>query len=162
MKPESTPQISPATRRIERDLALLVRALEALYRKRKYPLDRAQYLLLLLLIDAPRTVGELASGLGLDQSTATRQVNSLERAGLVSRSPNPHDGRSMMISATPTGKARCAQMQGVRLDRLEQLLRDWPECDRLRFADQVAALIEGLLDAPDGAQADALLPRKTS
>lgn len=145
MENDPTPGISPATRLVERDLALLIRALEALYRRRKYPLERSQYLILLMLRDGPRRVGELAELLGLDQSTATRQVASLERAGLAVRTADPADGRSMLIVVTETGRARCTEMQEARLARLNGLLADWPEEERLQFAGHISRLIDTVI-----------------
>lgn len=137
-------EASPGTRAIERDLALLVRALEGLYRSRRYPLDRAQYLLLLALRDGARASGDLAAALALDHSTVTRQIATLEKAGLVTRQPNPADGRSVLIAASGEGRARCDEMQALRLARLDAMLADWAESDRLRFAADIARF-NGLL-----------------
>lgn len=129
---------SPGTRLIERDLAILVRGLEGLYRKRKYPLERAHYLLLLGLLGGPRSSGDLAASLALDHSTVTRQVAALERNGFVRKTPNPADGRSALITATDAGRGKCSEMQAVRYQRLEQMLSDWSEADRLKFAEFIA------------------------
>ena len=135
---ETGAEASPGTRAIEHDLTLLVRALEGLYRARKYPLDRAQYLLLLALREGPRTSGDLAVALGLDHSTVTRQIAALEKGGLITRRPNPRDRRSALIGASVEGRARCDAMQALRLSRLEGMLAGWEEADRQRFAADIA------------------------
>ncbi|MGD9919151.1 MAG: MarR family winged helix-turn-helix transcriptional regulator [Paenirhodobacter sp.] len=135
---ETGAEASPGTRAIEHDLALLVRALEGLYRARKHPLDRAQYLLLLALREGPRTSGDLAAALGLDHSTVTRQIAALEKGGLITRRPNPRDRRSALIGASVEGRTRCDEMQGQRLARLEGLLAGWDEAERQRFATDIA------------------------
>lgn len=141
---------SPGTRAIEHDLALLVRALEGLYRARKYPLDRAQYLLLLALRDGPRTSGDLAAALGLDHSTVTRQIAALEKGGLITRRPNPRDRRSALIGASVEGRTRCDTMQALRLARLEAMLAGWDEADRQRFASDIARFSALLLTSKRG------------
>jgi MarR family transcriptional regulator, transcriptional regulator for hemolysin len=46
-------------------------------------------------------MGELASRAGLAKQTMTTMVRLLERDGLVSREPDPGDGRAMRIRLTP-------------------------------------------------------------
>ncbi|MDJ0931109.1 MarR family transcriptional regulator [Breoghania sp.] len=138
--------VSPAILRLEPDLALLVRMLDGIYRRRDYPMERAHYLLMLRLLDGPRTSGELASELVLDHSTVTRQIAAVEKNGYARRRANPADGRSALFEATEHGIAQCAAMRDVRLERLEHLLAKWSEEDRMRFADLTARFIEALLE----------------
>lgn len=58
---------------VEYELMFLNRALEALQRKRSYPLERAEFLILRTLSEGgAATVGGLAKALLLDDSTMTR------------------------------------------------------------------------------------------
>jgi DNA-binding MarR family transcriptional regulator len=52
------------------------------------------------------TVGELAAALDLAQSAASGLAQRLENSGLVSRSPNPQDGRSVRLVLTRSGRKR--------------------------------------------------------
>lgn len=52
------------------------------------------------------TVGELANQLDLAQSAASSLAQRLESAGLVTRSPNPDDGRSVRLVLTRSGRKR--------------------------------------------------------
>ncbi len=52
------------------------------------------------------TVSELAAELDLAQSAASGLAQRLENAGLVTRSPNPLDGRSVRLVLTRTGRKR--------------------------------------------------------
>jgi DNA-binding MarR family transcriptional regulator len=52
------------------------------------------------------TVGELADRLDLAQSAASGLAQRLETAGLVTRSPNPDDGRSVRLLLTKSGRRR--------------------------------------------------------
>jgi DNA-binding MarR family transcriptional regulator len=52
----------------------------------------------------PLRIGELAVMLGIDNSTLTPHAQRLERNGLVTREPDPHDGRVAVLTITPEGK----------------------------------------------------------
>jgi DNA-binding MarR family transcriptional regulator len=52
------------------------------------------------------TVGELADQLELAQSAASGLAQRLEGAGLVARTPNPDDGRSVRLVLTRIGRTR--------------------------------------------------------
>jgi DNA-binding MarR family transcriptional regulator len=52
------------------------------------------------------TVGELADQLELAQSAASGLAQRLEAAGLVTRAPNPEDGRSVRLVLTRSGRMR--------------------------------------------------------
>lgn len=59
--------------------------------------------LALLVLGGPRTLGELAAAEHVRPPTMTRMVQAMESDGLVERTPNPRDGRSVMIGATAAG-----------------------------------------------------------
>jgi DNA-binding MarR family transcriptional regulator len=52
------------------------------------------------------TVGELADELELAQSAASSLAQRLEAAGLVTRAPNPDDGRSVRLILSRNGRKR--------------------------------------------------------
>jgi DNA-binding MarR family transcriptional regulator len=52
------------------------------------------------------TVSELAADLDLAQSAASGLAQRLESTGLVTRSPNPEDGRSIRLVLTRLGRKR--------------------------------------------------------
>ncbi|ALK10739.1 MarR family protein [Blastochloris viridis] len=145
------------TERLEHAFAFLVRALEAINRKRVYPLERAHYLLLLQLREGPASVSSLAASLALDDSTVTRQIAAMQRLGLVRKLVNPTDGRSALIEPTPRGAAGAEAMQAARLERIEALFAAWPDADRAQLATllgrlnrQLAATLAALDDKPCG------------
>lgn len=49
----------------------------------------------------PRTQKEIAESAGVEQATMTATLSRMERDGLVTRRPNPEDGRSMLVALTP-------------------------------------------------------------
>jgi len=139
------------TAAVERELMFLGRALEALQRKRRYPLERAQFIILRTLSEGgATTVGGLARVLLLDDSTMTRQVAALEGKGLVKRTPNPADRRAGSIAATARGEALMQDMLALRRERVGRYIADWRPDEREIFgrllgrlnAELVAALGE--------------------
>jgi DNA-binding MarR family transcriptional regulator len=61
-------------------------------------------LMVLLAARGPQIVGDLASELNVNSSSATRQCDRLERKGLVTRTRSETDGRAVVVSLTPAGK----------------------------------------------------------
>ncbi|MCV7420578.1 MarR family transcriptional regulator [Mycobacterium yunnanensis] len=65
-----------------------------------------QYLVMLeLLGEAPRPVGELGAKLGMDTGTITPLVKRLELSGLITRRRDPSDERRVLVDLTPAGEA---------------------------------------------------------
>lgn len=92
-------------------------------------LDRSAFALLVLLIEQPRRVGELAEDLSLDVSTASRQVQALEDAGYARRCADPADRRATLVV-------------------IEDLGREVVDAHRMARRELFAELLEGV---PDGA-----------
>ncbi|MGW5561534.1 MarR family winged helix-turn-helix transcriptional regulator [Micromonospora sp. NPDC003944] len=134
--------------RIETEVALLMRFGEATRRAtgtaEHRVLDRAAYVILRHLADAgPQNVSALAARLNLDGSTVTRQVSALQRDGLITRTPDPSDGRGTVISPTSAGLQRMAAVQAARTRLYGDMLADWSSEDR----DTLAALLGRLNQA---------------
>jgi DNA-binding MarR family transcriptional regulator len=119
---------SPALAVIERETAVLIRHIELLHRRTDLhdDLDRASYLLLRTLADCgPMDINGLAASLGLDPSTAGRQVCVLKDAGLVERSPAPEDRRRSIITPTGEGLRLMETVRRRRTAYLADLLSGW-------------------------------------
>lgn len=117
---------------VEWQSAVLVRHFELLRRRSDGhdELDRAEYLLLRILQGkGPATINTLAGLLGLDPSTAGRQVATMQAAGLVNRAPAPQDRRCSVISPSEEGLRRMAVVRQRRTDGVAELLADWSEND---------------------------------
>jgi DNA-binding MarR family transcriptional regulator len=50
------------------------------------------------------TTTEVAARLGIAVTTASDRIRRLEERGIAERAPNPDDGRSHLVSLTPTGR----------------------------------------------------------
>ncbi len=93
----------------------------------------------------PLTPSELADGERVKRPTATRFVHCLERAGLVSREPDPEDGRSYRVAVTPTGAGLLASAAYRKDAYLARGLRAL-EPDELETLERAAAILERLLE----------------
>lgn len=137
--------------RIETEVALLMRFGEATRRAtgtaEHRVLDRAAYVILRHLADAgPQNVSALAARLNLDGSTVTRQVSALQRDGLITRTPDPSDGRGTVISPTPAGLQRMAAVQAARTRLYGDMLSDWNPEDRASLAALLGRLNQALIN----------------
>ncbi|MBM0278121.1 MarR family winged helix-turn-helix transcriptional regulator [Micromonospora tarensis] len=137
--------------RIETEVALLMRFGEATRRAtgtaEHRVLDRAAYVILRHLDSAgPQNVSALAAQLNLDGSTVTRQVSALQRDGLITRAPDPTDGRGTVISPTPTGLQRMAAVQTARTRLYGDMLADWSDDDRATLAALLGRLNQALVN----------------
>lgn len=145
---EDTRGTSPQTRNLEWELTVLARTLESIQRRRRYPLERAQYLhLRLILAEGAQTISNLAARFALDDSTVTRQVAAMEAAGLVFRVVNPDDHRSYLIDATPIGRSKTEAMHARRLERIDALIAEWPDAERETAPRLLAKLNRGLMES---------------
>jgi len=93
----------------------------------------------------PVRMGDLATALKVDASTATRTVARLADAGLVTRLEGKIDRRVVVIKATPKGRRRQAQMVQTATDALTEILGAF-EPDEVRH---LATLMERLVASLD-------------
>lgn len=77
---------------------------------------------------------DLAAHYMLDKSTISRQVTTLERAGLVERRIDPKDQRVHTLHLTDLGVEALAQVTDSRRVAIRERLAGWGEEDLGRFA----------------------------
>ena len=75
------------------------------------------------------TISALADDLGADKGQISRTVRELEDLGLIARTPDPDDGRSVLLAPTPEGTARLAAARSPQQNLLQDALSDWPVDD---------------------------------
>lgn len=126
-------------------LTILARLQEAAYRIRSYPIERSHYVILRMLLEAPRKSSELVEALVLDHTTIARQVGALEKNGLVTRQADPADRRSSIIVATPKGQALCAEMSAIRVERIQAFLDDWDLAEQEELVRSLAHFNDSLM-----------------
>jgi DNA-binding MarR family transcriptional regulator len=63
----------------------------------------------------------------------SRQVRSLQDAGLVQRETDPQDARAALVSATVAGREAFELTKRQRTEVLDEVLAEWPEQERELF-----------------------------
>ena len=105
------------------------------------PLDRAAYPVLRGIAECgPVRLSDLAARLGVQVSTASRQVKELEQAGLVERTGDPKDGRVSMLALAPAGRESLKKLRESWRRTLVEILAAWPEEDREALATLLGRL----------------------
>jgi DNA-binding MarR family transcriptional regulator len=82
----------------------------------------------------------LASLLGIDPSTASRNLAGLERAGLISRKRAPDDGRQTDVRLTPRGRRTADTVTANAFDALTDVIDKVPRAERQRVTDALEIL----------------------
>jgi len=125
--------------RVERELTALIQRAEKV---RLYGagmpqlLERAAYRMLGLLYDrGPLRLTDLATEFALDLSTVSRQLATLEKAGLVHRYRDPADQRAYLLAITAAGRQAFERTRGARRQALREILDAWPAGDVDTFAE---------------------------
>jgi DNA-binding MarR family transcriptional regulator len=72
---------------------------------------------------------DIASALGVNQSSITRQMQKFEQRGLVRPAADPEDGRSCHILLTAAGRNEMRRLQSIGLDRFALFVKDWEARD---------------------------------
>ena len=110
------------------------------------PLDVAQDDALGLLVsNAPVRMNEVAALLRVDPSTATRTIAKLERRRLVTRAPDPHDARAILVTPSLAGTDLHARVRTRANALVIETLASFEPDDR----EALATLMERLVTAID-------------
>lgn len=94
---------------------------------------------------APVTPTKLAEIERVKRPTITRVINNLVEAGVISRSPDPEDGRSCRLTMTEEGTARLAEHRFRKSAYLARLLDSLPAED-VETLDRAAQILEHALE----------------
>jgi DNA-binding MarR family transcriptional regulator len=132
----------------ERLLAMILRAnrariYEDLLRGADVHMDKALYpVLSLTAAVGPARVSEVAGLLGLNPTTASRHLGSLQQMGLVSRSSSEDDGRAAVVELTDLGREAIGDLRAARRRLFAKLLADFDSTELERFGDYLDRLFE--------------------
>jgi DNA-binding MarR family transcriptional regulator len=93
----------------------------------------------------PLTPSELAERERVQRPTATRLLARLEEPGYVTRTPDPSDGRSSLVTLTPAGHALLEESRSRKDAYLARRLRTLSSDDRATLR-RAADILERMLD----------------
>jgi DNA-binding MarR family transcriptional regulator len=88
----------------------------------------------------PLRLSDLAQLEGVSAPTMTRTVAELEARGYVVRSPDPVDGRAVLIAAADAGTAAVLDARTTRAQLVSELLATLDEADAAAIAAALPAL----------------------
>lgn len=98
-------------------------------------------------------LGEVAEGLGVHPSNATRTVERLVVAGLIERAENPADRRYLVLKLTPAGHDIVERVMAYRRGAIESVLDDMPGVRRQALASALSAFAEAAGETSQGEDA---------
>lgn len=106
----------------------------------------------------PLTPAELAERTGVTRATITGLVDTLERAGLVTRTPHPEDRRMMSVGLTRRGEKLLARIMPEHFRRMAWLMEPLSENDRRVFVRLLTKVLTRAAEEPASGAAPAARP----
>jgi DNA-binding MarR family transcriptional regulator len=91
------------------------------------------------------SAAELGIEIGLDRSGVSRRATRLEAAGLLSRSPDPSDGRAVQLDLTPNGHTVVSTLRTRLESEIDALFEDWAPDEKRFFATGFVRFVESTL-----------------
>ncbi len=88
----------------------------------------------------------LSRFIGMDPSAVTRKLDQLEKAGLVVRTPNGSDRRSIKLTLTSKAKGLVAKLAACSMATNEKFLSNVPSAD----AKELVRIIKAMLKNAEG------------
>lgn len=107
----------------------------------------------------PLTPAELAERTGVTRATITGLVDTLERAGLVTRKPHPEDGRMMSICLTTKGDELLRKILPNHFRRMAWLMAPLAEDERKTLVRLLTKLMQRAAEDPTEATDGAAIVR---
>jgi len=112
--------------------------------------DHSAHLVLFALkCSGPVRLSDLAAMVEVDASTVSRHVRSLEQAGLVSRTPDPDDGRAFQVELSEEGRAQFEAASKRRQELLTKAMEGWDPADIKTFETLMSRFADGVNSIAD-------------
>jgi len=102
-----------------------------------------------LRLEGPMRLGPLGRRLGITPSTLTRNVDRLERSGLVTRLADPEDGRAFHLSLTAAGRKAAAALERQEEAFARTVLERLPAGRRRGVVDALGDLLAAVRGATE-------------
>ena len=97
--------------------------------------------------EGPASVSELAATQRMRPQSMAQTVKELEAAGLVSRRPDPADGRRAIVELTPAGRTTIRDSRAAREDWLSTTLDDQLDAGERAELRRALALLDRIAGA---------------
>jgi DNA-binding MarR family transcriptional regulator len=101
----------------------------------------------------PLTPAELAERTGVTRATITGLVDTLERAGFVTRTPHPDDRRMMSVGLTKRGEKLLAKIMPEHFRRMAWLMGPLSETERKTFVRLLTKVLHRASEDPTASTA---------
>lgn len=110
------------------------------------PLTLSQFhILKLMTLNGRHQVGELAEFLGVSAPAVTKNVDKLERFGLVVRMPSEGDRRATLLAPSQKGRKLVEHYEELKAARLTPALEQFSDEELERFGDMLERVSVALL-----------------
>ena len=83
--------------------------------------------------EGPCRASALAEGFSLDKGAVSRYLTQLEELGLITRTPDPADGRASLLTLTDLGRQRLDEVVSRRRAEFGDRLSAWSDEDLARL-----------------------------
>lgn len=120
----------------------------------RHEISQGRFTVLMLLgmaceetADAPATPAGLADQAGVTRATMTGLVDTLEKDGLVARTPDSHDRRIVQVRLTDAGRATLDRMLPDYFQCMADVLHPLSETERKQLVRLLQKIQGGLSDA---------------
>src|SRR5450432_1647347 len=114
----------------------------------KHQISQGRFTVLMLLLDKGtgciqiHTPAELADHAGVTRATMTGLIDTLERDGLVTRTPDSTDRRMMAVTLTPHGKSRLEDILPAHFKRMSTLISVLSETERKTMVSLLGKILD--------------------
>lgn len=107
-------------------------------------LEPTAHPLLFAIHDEPARVTDLADRVHTDVSVVSRQVRHLETLGLVTKIPDPDDGRASVVTLTSEGSDLVTRVFDGRGEWMAAILADWTPEQAASLGENLTHLAQSL------------------
>jgi DNA-binding MarR family transcriptional regulator len=140
---------SESLRRLEAEVGVLIRRIRRVIHERARAVHEdmqpSAYLLLASLAEeGPVRASAIAESFGIDKGAISRQIQHLVDLGLVTREPDPDDGRATLVAASDDAVHRMRDVAAHRRKWMDEQLGDWSAAELAAFADTLARYNDAL------------------
>jgi DNA-binding MarR family transcriptional regulator len=131
--------------RAEYLVSLVIRMQRAIQRLKSTDAARSAHgILLMISMEGPMRVADLAVKMCVDASTVSRQTAWLVNDGLLRRTSDPADGRASVLALTERGESVAAAVAERRKELFTRIIQDWTPRDVHTFGSLLTHFVDGL------------------